>query len=151
MIPNLDIDIANIDTSIALIPDRTQLPAVIEAIEPLENKAKKGFNLKVTFKTLEPSPESTVPGKSVPAGRAFDVYFPLQPSDEALKKGDERGYLERIVKVIDAALGTSQGNRPSLSEALSLMHGRNVLATIRIEKDEEYGDKNRISAIAPLG
>lgn len=153
MLPQLNVDINSVDTTVALIPDRTIVPAIIESAIPEENSKKTGYNLVVKFKTTEALEESTVPNKPVPAGRVLTNYYPLQPSEKQIEAGNPDQWLDRVVELVDTALGTEQGNRPQLDEAVASLVGKEVLLTIRVEEDEsgQYGTQNRIGKVAPVG
>lgn len=149
MLPQLNVNINDVDTTVALIPDRTIVPAVVETVEVDENKAKTGHNLIITFATTAPVPESTVPGKPVGPGRKLTNYYPLQASEKQIENGQENMWLERIVQLIDNVLGTEQGNRPTLEEAVEALRGKPVALTVRVESDDQYGDQNRVGRVEP--
>jgi len=147
MLPQLDVNINDVETRMPMIPDRTQVPAVVESAVVEENKSKTGHNLVVSFKTSEPVEESTVPGKPVPAGRELKNYYPLQPSEKQIEAGNENAWLERVCILLDALLGCSKGNRPSLVEGINELHGKSSLLTIQLEESDQFGTQNRIRKV----
>ena len=145
----LNINLNAVETSRPVLSPGTW-PMEVKVVEIQENKAKTGRNLMVVF-ALADEATST---KAAEEGRTNDLspgyvlakYYPLQQSEHP-KAPDFR---VDIARLIDAAFGTSQGNRPSFSEALSQIEGKVVAVRTKVRSSEEYGDQPEIVGIAPL-
>lgn len=150
-LPELNVDIAGIDTSRPLYPDRTDVPCSIDNIEVTENKAGTGHNLVVTFKSTEALP-STKDGVSVRVGNPLTKYYPLQASEAQIAKDMGDRFKEDLADLIDAAFGTDASSRPNLtSEVMQDLFGKSVLITARFRDDDTYGQSNEVGRVKPLG
>jgi hypothetical protein len=149
-LPELNIDIAGIDTTRPLYSDRTDVPCVIDSVDVVENKAKNGYNMVVVFASTEAIPAS-VEGKTVPTGNKLTKYYPLQASEkqEAADMGDK--FKEDIALLFDAAFQTDKETRPNLTEeTLQALFGKEVLITARFRDDETYGQSNEVGRVKSL-
>lgn len=94
-------------------------------------------NLKAQFRTLETT--TSTEGKELSPGFPVTRTIPLTES-----------WLPDVTRLIDAALGTSQGNRPgSLQEAFAQMQGRQLFIKVTTRKTDEYGLQNDVRGFLP--
>lgn len=141
---DLNVDITDTDTTIPRLPD-CQVAAEITKATVAENSRQDGMNLVVDFATLEEH-EAADGKRTVNAGYPLRTWYPLQQSDNPKAPDFRIG----LAELSDAALGTSQGNRPSLKEMVSALPGRKVSVRIQFEEDEQYGPSNRVRRVKAL-
>lgn len=145
---NLSVDIAGHDATYPLIPPG-DYPLVIKHLTVEDNANKTGRNLVVEFATS--TPLTSTRGKSIGVGHVLKNYYPLQATQEAIEKGNALKWKDRICLLIDAALNTTEQNRPNLTnEVAAALIGKTVLGAISIENNAQYGDQNRLGTIKPL-
>lgn len=151
-LPNLNVNIGDVDTSRPFIVDRTQVPATIDNMDVVDSKSSDGKNLVVYFKTSEPAP-STKEGQVINAGYTLRKYYPLQASPKQIEAGREDGWREDIASLVDCALGTDNDSRPSelTQELLQELFAKKVLLTVRLEESDQYGMSNSISRVSAIG
>lgn len=135
---DIDVDLSNVDTSMPLLPVALY-DLVIDDLKKEDNKDKTGHNLTVTFKTT--SPIESVQGKPINPGFTLKKWFPLQPSK---KENTTWDYRTGLAQLIDAAYGTTMGDRPKITDDLK---GKVVRARVNIEKNKEGLDANAIGAL----
>jgi len=140
-----NIELAGVDTSMPRL-ETGDHAMVIKSVEVKPNKAETGKNLVVTFATTG----NAISTKGEPVNPGFPVtrYFALQQSDNPKAPN----YLRDICKLIDAALGTTQENRPNLNgETLASLVGKEVLCKIKVRAaDGDFDESNDIADIKPL-
>ena len=136
---NLNVQLSGVDTSMPRLASGNY-PLRIVKHEVVESKKVAGNNnLLMHFETTQPA-ESTR-GDVIQPGYKLRRYYPLQQSETEGAPAFERD----LAVLIDAAYGTDASNRPNLSDETVLgMYGKEVLGSVKVEKDEAYGESNSI-------
>lgn len=136
----LDVDLSQVDTAIPVLPANLY-DLRVAAITREENKDKNGFNAKVKFETTIDITD--MKGNVVKAGFPLFSYYPLQNKPDA---EDKEQWKKNFAALQDAALGTSQGNRPSRFDAGEIL-GKIVRANVKIDQYEGR-DTNKVGALS---
>lgn len=140
ILDNLDIDVANVDTSRPCLP-KGLYPFEIKDVQILPSKAKPGNrNLRVDFSLSDPA--EALSGVMINPGYVVSKYYPLQQSDNP-KAPD---FKVDIAKLLEAALGEKQ---PLSAQAARELIGRKVILSLKVTNSEEYGASNEVSAVKP--
>lgn len=136
---NLNVQLGGVDTSLPKLASGNY-PLRLAGVEQVESKKAAGnYNLKATFETTQPG-ESTK-GDIINPGFKVFKYYPLQQSETEGAPDFRRD----LCVLVDACLGTDKSNRPDLTgELLTSLIGREVLATVKVENDPQYGETNSI-------
>ena len=155
----LNIDVNEVETGRPTIADNTEATLECVAAEVAENKARNGFNLVLTWKTVEELPNSKGDGTMVPAGFTLKRWLALQPSDKVLAKVEElkaegktseankslNRFKEDIASTLDAMFNTNKGSRPNLSQdVIAQMPSKTVRAVIKLRDDDQFGPSNEL-------
>ncbi len=143
---NLSIGLANVDSTLPLLPDGDYTFQVKEsAVVP--NKDKNGWNWKMKLGLC--SPATSTDGREVKVDFPIFVTLALQAKEDS---ADPEAFKRGLAESIDAIFGTSKENRPDLTNSLvSEALGKFVVSHVVI--DEYEGKKNnksrRLKAVKP--
>ena len=142
---DLNLDLNDTDTSFPVLPAGTYRVSVKAVEQVASKKVVGGFNLKVTFATV--NTETTVGGVKAgltddqAPGLTFNRWYPLQPSDNA-----NFDFKQGLAELQDATQGTTQGNRPPFNPAAII--GTEVNARLKLRVSDEFGTQNDIGSLS---
>lgn len=130
-------DLSNVETGLPLLPDGLYTLQVAE-IETKANKKGTGSNLNIKFVTTEPVTDLN--------GNPVNPGFPLFDLI-SLVKSEKYDPIPKLAAFKEAVTGTKSGSFNPLEQYLGL----SVCVKLKIERDAEYGDKNRIQRYIKKG
>jgi len=142
-------DLGKVDTSKPLPASGTYV-AVVAKVEIKPSKKNPNDNVLWVTMALRDACQSTpskVTGQSatIPPGFEVTEFIPLWVIEKSLES-----YRVRIAKLYDAAMGTTDTDRPD-SIDISQIEGRTVVVTVKTEYDENFGaDSCRVKKISKL-
>lgn len=139
----LGLDLSGVDTSRPALEEGLYVLAVKDVKKEPSKKTPGNHNLLVVFETTSDATDVTGE-KTISPGYQIRKYYPLQQSTND-KAPDYKADLARLQ---DAVEGTEQGNRPPFNPFNYV--GRQVLAKLKVENTDEYGNQNAIAKLEPV-
>jgi len=130
-------DLSNVETGIPLLADGLYVLQVAE-LSTKANKKGTGSNLNFKFVTTEPC----VDIKGNPVNPGFPVYDLI-----SLVKSEKYDPIPKLAEFKEAVTGSKAGSFNPLEQYLGLT----VTVKLKVERDAEYGDKNRIQRYIKKG
>jgi len=139
---SFDTDTTDVDTSMPVLAAGLY-DLSVNVLGQERNKRDDGYNLVVAFKTVDES--TSTRDRVIKPGFTLKNWYPLQSVDKDTGEPTKR-WLENICQLIDAALGTTQADRPSLKLGLEQSHGQTVRARIVVEHDDNGIPRNKVKS-----
>jgi len=145
---DIDIDITSVDTSRPVLAECLADCEIVSAI-PEENSRKDGYNLVTRFRTTAQLKD--IKDKDVAPGFQLTAWYPLQSKDKESGEPTQK-WLENIIQLIDAALGTSleAKDRPSLKAGIAQVVGKVVRARVTVEDMPNGLPGNSVRSLAHI-
>jgi hypothetical protein len=143
----LNLDLNNVDTSSPVLEANSYIAEIAE-VKVVENKAKTGNNLVITFKTC--SSATSVSGRAegkqddVKPGWTLRQFMPLQQSENP----DAPDFRKQLATLQDAVEGTSKESRTPFNPYSYI--GKQVMLRVTVKDDEQYGLTNEIRKISAV-
>ena len=132
-----NLDLSTVETGLPLLPEGL-CEVTVTKIEAKANKAGTGNNLNITLATTQPM--KSVDGKDINVGFPLFDLISLTPTE----KYDPR---PRLAEFKEGVTGSKAGAFNPLEQYIGLP----VMVRLKIEKSEEYGNKNRIARYVKKG
>ena len=110
----------------------------------MENKKKNGHNMLVKFKLAQDG--QSTDGAPIKSGYPLRKYYPLQQSENE----NAPDFRRDIAILFDAAfkVGEDKSQRPDVNmETIASLSGREVIASVKVEDDETYGQTNAVGLL----
>ena len=143
---NLNVDLSKTDTSMPRLRQGNYACRIEEAtIVPKKDDPSK-HNLLVIFATIEEGVDQI--GNKLEAGVQLRNYYPLQQSDNE----NAPDFLRGIAALFDAAFKcASPEDRPPLTnETIAALASQEVICSVKLEDDAQYGLSNRVNFVRAL-
>ena len=143
----LDLNIAldDVDTSMPRLESGSYHLGIKDAKIETSKQGQGKRNLHVTFVTKQEA--NSTAGDALKPGFQVHRYYPLQQSD----KENAPDFRRDISILIDAAYKTEASTRPALNrETIAGMVGRDLVASIKVKDDEQYGQVNEVGMLKAI-
>jgi len=137
----LDTNLLEVDISRPLLTKPVVRLKVVEMVEK-ENNAKTGTNIVTTFETVFKEEAKTEKGTTtVEPGYKLTVYTGLSVTE----KRTEENIRKDLKRLRMGITGQEGGAFAPLDQYI----GKEVDAKLKIEKDDQYGEQNRVGQLTP--